>query len=118
MRRNERGFALGVVLMSSIIFAIAAFGVLTLALSRTQQASFLGESSIRARYAAEMGLVKAMQKLWVDPDECFVASSPDYTIDTYNDADASNDTNIDIKRTPCPPAPPGSATTIEAKVVF
>ena len=67
-RAHERGMALAIVLASSVIFSIAAFGVMTLALSRAEHGEAVGNRRMRAHYAAEAGLVQARQKLWADPD--------------------------------------------------
>ena len=116
--RTETGLALGMVLASTVVFAIAAYGVMTMAVSRFQQDRFLGADRIRAQQAAEAGLVWAMQKLWVNPAECFTGAT-DFPIDT--DGVGGPDATVDIIRTnlaggPCPPANPLSR--LRAKVVF
>ena len=62
-RYAERGMALGIVILTSIVFTTAAFAVLSLSLSRTADAQFK-EQRLRARYAAEAGLVRAMGRFW------------------------------------------------------
>ena len=117
MRHDERGMALGIVLMTSIVFAIAAYGVLTMAVSRAQQEDFFGDRRIRAHMAAEAGLVWAMQKLWADSNECAAFAGPnDFIIDTYDDADPLNDTTVDIIRIGCPA--PGPTSKLQAQVVY
>lgn len=67
MRCDERGMALGMVVAMSLVFAVAAFGVMTLAVSRGQTSS-LQAHRLKAQYAAEGALVLAMQRLWQDPE--------------------------------------------------
>ena len=66
MSNNERGVALGMVIVMALIFAVAAFGVMTLSVSRNQTSSRQAYR-LRAQYAAEAGLVQATQRLWRDP---------------------------------------------------
>src|SRR3989338_848249 len=110
--RGERGVVLGVVLITSIIFGIAAFGLLSLAVNQMGQVNLVSEDRTRARYAAESGLVMAMQELWANPADC--AFGP-YTIDTYNDPDPANDTTVTVTANPCPV---GVASKLQAKVTF
>ena len=62
---DERGVALGVVIITALIFAIAAFAFLNVVLSQVQRAEG-NLSRLRAAYAAESGLVWATQRLWRD----------------------------------------------------
>jgi hypothetical protein len=107
MMRNERGVVLGLIIITSVIFGIAAFGILLLAMSRLRQSKYLGEDRLRAGYAAEAGLVMAMQELWVDPADC--AFGP-YTI-----TDGTNNTTVTVTATPCPG---GAASKLQAKVTW
>ena len=117
MLGDERGVVLGLVIVTSIIFGIAAFGLLIFAMSRLRVSNYLGADRFRAGYAAEAGLVKAMQELWRDPNDCAFgpANNGVYTLDTYNDGDPSNDTTVTVTTTGCPPAP---GTKLQAKVTF
>lgn len=114
MPRGEQGFALMMVLITAVIFAVAAFAALTIAVSGTQQMTVISDDHLRARYSAEAGLVWAMQKLWVNPAECF-GGSPNFTIDT-DGAGPLPGTGIDITATPCPG--PGVSGTLSAKVTY
>ena len=67
--RQERGAALGMVVLVAVCFSIAAFTALVLALSRVRQKDFYKRRAI-AQYAAEASLVWAMQQLWVDDAYC------------------------------------------------
>ena len=67
---NDRGIALGVVLMTAVIFSVAAFAVLTMALSGQQRLKVLSKDHLSAQYAAEAGVVWVMQRLWNDPTYC------------------------------------------------
>jgi len=109
---NERGIALGVVILSAIMFSAAAVAVLQMSMNSSQTSDF-HEQRLRARYAAEAGLVWAMQKLWADPSECF-PGSPDFTLDS-DDNPATPDEKVDISVDgPCPAA----NLTLKAKVVY
>ncbi len=66
MKTNERGMVLGMVIIMALIFAVAAFGVMTLSVSRSQT-SALQSHRLKAQYVAEAGLVQATQRLWRDP---------------------------------------------------
>lgn len=115
MRGNAHGVAMGLVLVSALVFAIAAFGAMTMAMSRLQQEQFLGEDRMRASYAAEAGLVWAMQRLWESPTECFGAS-PDFSIDTDGSGPLPP-MGVDITATPCP-GPGVINSKLSAKVVY
>lgn len=108
MLSNDRGVALGIILITSVVFGIAAFGLLTLALSRARVGGFLGQERIRAQYAAEAGLVKVMSRLWQNPAEPGPWS---YPLDTDNNG--LNDTTVNVTRTPS-----GSLSTLAAKVTW
>lgn len=75
MRHNEHGAVLGIVLLSSLVFSIASLAMLSMATSHTQ-ASRHEADKLRARYAAEAGLVWAMERLWVNPAYCGVPDPP------------------------------------------
>ena len=107
--RGERGIVLGIVLITSIIFGIVAFGLLSLATNQSRQGSFISEERVRARYAAEAGLVYAMQRLWVNPDECAAAALSPPPFDTGDGIVMT----IVVTRTPC-----ASNSTLSSKVTF
>ena len=112
MRSTTRGVALVFVFVIAVIFSIAAFAMLTIALSASRRPGLGSESRFRATYAAEAGLVWAMQRLFVSPSDCFPAN-PDVSIDTDGPGPLPA-TGVDITATPCPP----SNTTLRAKVIF
>jgi hypothetical protein len=65
---HQRGIgALGILIGTAIVFAVAAFAILVMALSAAQQSKEVHEDRLRALYAAEGGLVWAMQQLWANP---------------------------------------------------
>ena len=112
-RRGERGVVLGIAIITSVIFGIAAFGLLSMAVNQAAQTNFIGEDRIRDRYVAESGLVNVMQRLWTFPAECGPWS---YPLDT--DDNGVNDATVTVTAINCPPAPAGSLTTLQAKVTF
>ena len=107
--RNERGIAVGMVIVMALLFAIGAFAALMSALTRLRISGTIRQGIV-ARYAAEGGLVYAMQKLWVDPAYCGTGATPisigakGYTKDVH------------ITVTPCNPPTPGQV--IKAKVTW
>ena len=66
---NERGIALGIVTVMAFMLALAAAALMTVGLSRSSTSAKM-RNRLQARYVAEAGLVKAMQKLWVDTAYC------------------------------------------------
>lgn len=98
-RTGRHGIALGIVVVTSLVFAIAAYAVLFAANSLGSRANFQ-----KRRAAAEMvahaGLNAAMAELWANPTKCFPAD-PDYTIDTDGDP-VTKALNVNIIATPCP----------------
>jgi hypothetical protein len=105
-RAGERGLAtLLVTVITAFVFSLAAFAVLLMGLSRAQQNSPIDPNRLRARYAAEAGLVWAMAKLWDDP-----GWGPGKTwtiVDTDGDGKLvlPNDTKVDIILAGCLFAP-------------
>ena len=70
MRNNERGAAVLILLViGAIVFAVMAYAVLAMSVSK-KDLSHYEEDRMRARYAAEAGMVWAYQRLWADPDYC------------------------------------------------
>ena len=115
---HQRGIALVIVLVSSLVFSIAAFGVLTMAVSRVQQINYLSEDRIRARFAAEAGIVWATQRLWVTPGwppGCIPGTdqaAPVWTIDTDGAGPlAPTDVNVMVRN-----CGPNLVHTLESKV--
>jgi hypothetical protein len=112
--RSERGVALGLIIITSIVFGIAAFGLLYSATNQGEQGQFLGEGRLRARYAAEAGLVMAMQEQFVNPADCAFGAGPPFNYFLDTDNDATNDTKVSVTLVPCPSA--GTASKMQAKV--
>ena len=66
---NQRGLVLGMVILSALMFSAAAVAVLNLSATSSYTADRQA-NRLQARYAAEAGLVWAMQHLWVDDAYC------------------------------------------------
>jgi Tfp pilus assembly protein PilX len=117
MGETQRGAVLGIVVLSSIVFSVAAFAVLQTVMARAQIIHHRQETQ-HARFAAEAGLVWAMQKLWAGATasppiaECF-GSTADVSIDT--DGDGTPETPVDIIVSDC--SDPMADRTLQAKVV-
>ena len=108
MRARERGFVLGAVAVSSIVFSIAAFTALTVALSGRRQSTQFHEQRLSARYAAEAGLVWAMQQLQADPSFSSPAGNVDVTVGGLE---------VDVVVPPCA-QDPCEGRTVQAKVRY
>jgi len=67
--RDERGAALGLVIVSALVCSIASYYILRLAVSQSMGANFF-QGRIQSRYLAEAALVIATQKLSTDPTWC------------------------------------------------
>ena len=120
-----RGFALTAVIMMAVIFGIAAFGILTMALGARQRSRF-HEERLGARYAAEAALVWAQQQLWANngagtpaAQGCFAGVPPagDFCIDDDNNP-ATPDTCVDVTLTGNPPPCGGANRQLSANVVY
>ena len=108
MRRHERGLALGIVIITAVIFAIVAYAVLEMSVNKSQLSGY-EEKRVRARYAAEAGLVQAYEKLWSDPTYC------GETMNFDSDGDpATPDQQVVITVTNCA----GNEHVLSAKVNF
>jgi hypothetical protein len=110
---NDRGMVLGVVILTAVVFAIVAFGALTVALGGGQRAKQFHHERLRARYAAEAGVVWAMQQLWADPSWFSEAGGPpDFRLD-----DGTSKVDVDLVIPPCTLAPCENRR-LEARVVY
>jgi hypothetical protein len=111
---GQRGAALGMVVLVAVCFSIAAFTALILALSRTRTKDFY-KRRVVAHYAAEAGLVWAMQRLWADPSECFRGPN-----DLFIDPDGSGPLpSLPVQIKVPPPCTPFTVNkTLEATVSF
>ena len=111
---SERGAILGLVTVMALACAIASYTVLMMAGSDVRQGGFY-EGRTESRYAAEAGLIWAMQQLWVDPYWQSAAGTTDVTVDVNG-----RPVNVDIimpscgvvAPTPCP------SRSLQAKVVY
>ncbi len=117
MRKNERGIALGIVILTAVVFAVAAFAVLTMALSRMQVSSTVGARRLKATYAAEAGLVWAMQQLWENPTTWSAAGGTVLPFDIDGDGTISPGEGVTVimpacGASPCPDRP------LQAKVTY
>ena len=92
--RDQRGAALGIVIVTALICGVAAYTVLFMASSATRRGRMF-HARTRAHYLAEAGLVVAMQRLWVNPDYC---SGTEF-VDT--DGDGTGDTPVTVTVTNC-----------------
>ena len=90
-RTGERGVVLGIILITSVIFGIAAFRLLSFAVNHAAQTNFIGEDRLRARYAAEAGLVTVMSRLWWTP-----AAAGPWAIPIDTDNDGINDMTVNV----------------------
>ena len=102
--RNEWGLAgLMTAVVTALIFSLAAFAVLVMALARAQQNNPLDPSRLRARYAAEAGIVWATYELWNDPrwDSPPGWAGPPRDIAVDTDADGKAETKVDLIMPAC-----------------
>ena len=107
-RQGERGAALGMVVMIALATAIGAYTILIASMNQAQQG--VGNANrMRARYAAEAGLVWAQQQLWGTPTLSFTSSSPDITI---------GGRGIEITVSPVCVATPCPPQTLQARVSY
>ena len=70
IRKSEQGVVLGMVIIAAIVFSIAAYAMLSVAMSHRQRVKEFDVDRLRARYAAEAGLVWAQEQLWANPAFC------------------------------------------------
>jgi Tfp pilus assembly protein PilX len=116
---NKRGIVLGVVLLAAVAFSISAFAALTMALTRTRL-DRLYAKRFRAQYAAEAGLVWAMQRLWVNQGAWSSAPGwagpPNDPPEMDTNGNGTPDTKVDIILPPC--GAPCEARKLQAKVDY
>ena len=103
MSANERGMALGAVIILSVVFAIAAFAAMTMSVSRAQTSGMQGRR-LQAQYAAEAGVVFTMQRLWRDPTYCGNPAPP-----------AISGMTVNVTVTNCGA---GNSHTVQARVTY
>ncbi|HBH97554.1 MAG TPA: hypothetical protein DDX89_07210 [Candidatus Omnitrophica bacterium] len=112
---------LGIVVVMAVVASAAAFAALNVALSRSRRPGvFSTERYLRARYAAEAGVVWATQQLWGSPTECFdnpPSPYPEHLVD--DDADPGTPAiPVDIIATPCPTDSPPNEVVLRAVVSY
>ena len=103
MRRNARGAVLGLVIITAVVAAIASLTVLQIAIHQARHAKFHHDRT-RTRYAAEVGVVWAQQRLLNNPGYCGAPDPP--VIDGMT---------VDVTVTNCGA---GNAHAINATVVY
>lgn len=67
--KGERGLILGILMIMSFVLSTAAFAMLSVGVGRANTSGRVKDRA-QARYAAEAGLVWAMQRLWASPGYC------------------------------------------------
>ena len=96
MRSTQRGMVLGIVVVMAFIAAVASYTILLVAASQARQGQFWRQR-FRARYAAEAGIVWAMERLWANQAYCGAPDPPPF--DT--DGDGVADTTVDVTMSGC-----------------
>ena len=76
---KERASVLWLLLVVSLVAAVASYGALFAAISHARRTKF-NRTRTAARYAAEAGLVWAMERLWQDPSWTPPGGTPTLTI--------------------------------------
>ena len=102
---------MGLVILMALVFSVAAYAVLFMVMSLKQRAGY-HEHNLRARYAAEAGMVWAMQQLWINPNWTSIQGNVDKVVDTSGDGIENPvdplDTRIDVVTGgPCSPPTAG-----------
>ena len=108
MRGNahERGAALLNVIVTALLFAAAAYSMLTVSIGNRQRAKQFNENRLRAHYIAEAALVKVYQNLYQN-EAGYLGCVPNSTankvlsvpIDT--DGNGIDDTNVSVTVSNC-----------------
>jgi hypothetical protein len=112
-RHRKRGIALAAVIGSALVFSVAAYAVLYASLGFRQRVDF-SKRNIRARYAAEAGMVWAMQRLWDNPAWTSSAGTIDLPFDVDQDGATGASEGVDVVYESCPTQP----CRMEAKVRY
>lgn len=90
---SERGGGLfGLAVIVALVSSIAAYAVLTVAMSQARQGRVLHERA-RVRYAAEAGLVMLRERLWRNPGYCGNSAEQ---IDTNGDGGGDTTVNLSV----------------------
>ena len=104
---NERGIALGVVILSALVFSAAAFAMMTMSMGRVQS-SDTDAKRLRSQYAAEAGMVMAMERVRADmmgaatyPPGCPVGGTGTVDMNLDTDDNGSAETKVTITVTNC-----------------
>ena len=115
---RQGAVVLGVVIITAIVFSVTAFAALTVANSRASVARILGASRLRAVYAAEAGLVWAMQQLYDDsPAFSSAAGTIDLPWDVNGDGAVSPGEGVDVEIAACG-VPPCFDRELKATVTY
>ena len=88
---------MGIVVLTTIVFSVAAYAALFSALALRQRGDFYQRHAV-ASYAAEAGMVWAMQRLWRNPNDCF-SSATEWSVDPDNNSATNNTLTINIRVT-------------------
>ena len=109
-REQERGWILGLVVVTAVAIAAMAYAALVWGLHLARLSGSLTFRKVQARYAAEGGIAWAMQRLMKDPQRPFPEGDVDLQL---------NGMNVDIVLPPCPTAgTPCRDRKLQAKVVY
>lgn len=118
---NQRGMALGVVILSALVFSAAAFGMMTMSMGRVQSSN-QDAKRLRAQYAAEAGMVLAMERVRVNieggpvyPPGCPVGGTGTEEVWLDTDDDGTSETKVTITVTNCGT---GASQQLSAKVSY
>lgn len=117
---DERGAILLIAVMAALLSSVAAYALLMIAMSQTRHEKSIVQRT-RARYAAEAGIIKAMQCLWVNP-RWSATGALDCTGGTCSigrDLCGFNGFDVNIELEPCPALPaPCPMRTLRARVQY
>jgi hypothetical protein len=110
--KHRTGVALAAAIGAAMVFSVAAYGVLYSAMSFRSRVQF-SQRNIKARYAAEAGLVWAMQQLWVNPAWTSSAGTLDLPFDVDQNGTTDATEGIDVIYAGCvtPPCPMQATVT-------
>ena len=108
--RNERGAVIWVSIVTAMIFGIAAYAALYLAMSQARRSAVFAQQP-GARYLTEAAQMVTRARLWDDPTLCLSAAP--VSIDT--NGDSIGDTNVEVTITNCGA---GNSHEIKTRVVY
>ena len=112
---SRRGVALAAVTALALAAAIAAYGLLIIAVSQARHTTFI-ERRVRAGYAAEAGIAWAMEQLQTNSTFSSAAGSTDVTVDP-DPGVPGDEISVDIILPACT-ATPCEDRRIQARVSY